>query len=367
LTTGEKRLYRGLGGEFILRIPETGRVRGAGPVAVLVILAGCACREPGPPVGGDTSTGTSGDTGSIHASGSTGETAVPPPLPLTWLEADAGGNHSCGLVSDGSVRCWGHTSCLEGLPDPALRFRTIAAGDLHTIGIREDGGLTAWCCDYSSFCSVALPDGTFDRVVSGHEWSCVRQTDGDWKCLAPNHDTPFLPLQIDPLEKIQELALDSERGAVLYRNGRVVEFANSPLDEPIWTEQPPADVKFTAVSRGRLNGVGLDAEGIAWCWGEVWGIETMRVPCVADPGPFVEIESYHQLNFGIRADRTLAWWGWEYQTDAYALPSDAFAQVGAGEYFVCGATVDGRALCWGDERGGPPNPAANLQPPDLNE
>ena len=81
-----------------------------------------------------------------------------PPVatPAQWVSVAGATAHSCAIESDGSLWCWGHNVHGElGLGDGAAPdvttparvagtgWSTIAAGDAHTCGLRDDE--TLWC------------------------------------------------------------------------------------------------------------------------------------------------------------------------------------------------------------------------------
>lgn len=72
-----------------------------------------------------------------------------------FLQVETGAMHSCGLLIDGTVVCWGCGTYGEGgvlsadrgqCAAPEGRFADISAGQDHTCGLREDGSITCWGC-----------------------------------------------------------------------------------------------------------------------------------------------------------------------------------------------------------------------------
>jgi alpha-tubulin suppressor-like RCC1 family protein len=127
------------------------------------------------------------DTGGVkcwgeNASGGVGDgtnTNRNVPVEVPGLEAgvkalDAGAGHTCVLMLDGSVKCWGWNPAGQigngtktdsrlpvdviGLPGPA---RAISAGDQHTCALLEDGSVVCWGANASG----QLGDGS--RIRSG--------------------------------------------------------------------------------------------------------------------------------------------------------------------------------------------------------
>jgi len=102
-------------------------------------------------------------TGGDYVGGSPGElgTALPElavPAARTATAIEAGFRHVCALEDDGGVRCWGYDDLLAGGHDPVAageipdavplgvgrRARQLAAGGLHTCALLDDASVRCW-------------------------------------------------------------------------------------------------------------------------------------------------------------------------------------------------------------------------------
>ena len=68
------------------------------------------------------------------------------PARTGYIAVSSGWEHSCGLRSDGEIKCWGRSWGNEaGQPDaPAGPFTTVSAGSNHNCGLRTSGEIECW-------------------------------------------------------------------------------------------------------------------------------------------------------------------------------------------------------------------------------
>ena len=72
----------------------------------------------------------------------------------------AGGDHNCGIQSDGTLICWGRNDSGQGAMPESGTFRQVSSGDKHNCAIQSDGLLYCWGND--DFNQVTdMPAGTF--------------------------------------------------------------------------------------------------------------------------------------------------------------------------------------------------------------
>ena len=72
-----------------------------------------------------------------------------------FVKVAAGEAHSLGLKQDGSIVAWGlngHGQC--DIPSPNSGFIAISAGMYHSLGLKQDGSIVAWGNNYYGQCNI---------------------------------------------------------------------------------------------------------------------------------------------------------------------------------------------------------------------
>ncbi len=103
----------------------------------------------------------------------------------------AGHSHSCAVVTDGTLACWGFDDDGRSTP-PAGTFSQVSAGWAHTCGIATDGTLACWGADY--YGAATPPAGTSSQVSAGEYHTCAVRPDGFLVCWGLNGAAPRLAL-----------------------------------------------------------------------------------------------------------------------------------------------------------------------------
>ena len=102
----------------------------------------------------------------------------------------AGGYHSCGLQSDGTVDCWGSNDNGQSSP-PDGTFTQVSSGSLHTCGLQSDGVLACW--GNNDYDQATPPAGIFTQVSAGYDHTCGIKSDSSLSCwgltitISPHH------------------------------------------------------------------------------------------------------------------------------------------------------------------------------------
>ena len=208
-----------------------------------------------------------------------------------WKSVSAGNSHTVGIMEDGSLWAWGSNldgilgngtsgCCCEGgiyfsnIPvpvQPGIKWTSVSAGISHNLAIKEDGSLWSWGCNVAG----KLGDG---KTV--------------FRLFDPNY--PEL--------------------------GGFEAFVNSDIPVPV-----KPGTKWASVSAGGSHSMAIDEDGSLWAWGcNFWGqlgdgtggcccnggIISRGTPVPIQPGiKWTAVSAGHEFTVAIREDGTLWSWG----------------------------------------------------------
>lgn len=272
-----------------------------------------------------------------------------------------GGLHSCAVLRDGGVACWGANDRGQGgigggraalapveLPAGA-RFRALALGLAHSCGRTDDGGVLCWGANEAGQLGdgtrtphavpsrVALP-ARATRLALGAAHSCALDTDGRIHCWGSNAQGQLgigrsgdqaRPVRASSEAAFIALAAGWHHTCALTADGRTFCWgANGAgqLGVEGGDRRAPAAVggvpALRALTAGSAHSCGLTVGGTVLCWGR---------------------NRDGQLGDGTRSGRPAA--------REVRLPAPATA-VAAGSTHTCALLRDGEVHCWGQNRYG---------------
>ena len=239
------------------------------------------------------------------------------------MRLSAGGSHTCALLSDGALKCWGHNQngqlgdgTFYDSPQPVSVWwpsqRPSDAGGNHTCGLSSSGGVKCWGANHYG----QLGDGTTtDRrnpvdvtgligdvvgVSAGFLHSCAVLSSGDVKCWGDNS------------------------------TGQLGDGTTTNRTDPVIVDGLAGSA--VAVSAGQDHTCALLSTGGVECWGangdgqlgDGTTIECLSFPFPCSPKPKAVIG----LSSGVVA-------------------------VSAGYGYSCALLVSGSVKCWGNNNGTP--------------
>ena len=225
----------------------------------------------------------------------------------TFQQVSAGGAHTCGVKTDGRVACWGWDQYGQATPQ-AGTFQQISTSTFYTCGVKTDGKVACWGWDLSG--EATPPAGTFQQVSAGESLACGVKTDGRIVCWGL-----FAPLAKPPPGTFQEVSTGTGYACGVKTDGQVACWGNDDYGRAT----PPAET-FEQISAGAGHTCGVKTDGRVACWGSNERLDTGKFAGQARP------------------------------------PAGTFQQVSAGAAHTCGVKTDGRIVCWGNDDYGQATP-----------
>ncbi len=309
------------------------------------------------------------------------DAAIAPDSPL---DLESGGNHTCVVLADRSVRCWGFNSAgqigyqnfashASGVPPNAVdSVVQLALGSFHSCARAASGTVTCWGQATSgqhgngtlnegpAATRVQAIDDAID-LWAGTSLTCARRPSGAISCWgpqSPGRDLTPQPNVIDvpELRGAVELAIGDGHGCARWSSGGVRcwgqrfygQLGDGSSGE-LSIQADPVDVSdiTDAVEVGAGNGFSCArlATGRVKCWGR---------------------NHFGQVGNGMSGDTHLA--------PAFVEGAEDAVELAVGRGQSCVRLSDGRVRCWGNNESGQAGssdaPGRNLRAmlvPDLSD
>jgi hypothetical protein len=255
-----------------------------------------------------------------------------------WF-VSAGGDHTCGVRSNGSLECWGRNIYNQITDTPFGTFQSVSAGNTHNCGVTTTGSVACWGGD--SYNQVTdTPSSTFQSVSAGGYHTCGVTTSGSVECWGcGSTDCSEWEGQSSPhAGDFQSVSAGGYHTCGVTTSGSV-ECWGKDTDG----QSTPPSGSFLSVSAGRYHTCGVvTTSGIVECWGK--DTDGSITP---PAGTFQSVSAGDYHNCGVTTSGSVTCWGWDY-LDQSTPPAGTFQSVSAGEYHTCGVTTGGSVACWGD-------------------
>jgi hypothetical protein len=224
---------------------------------------------------------------------------------LHWVDVGIGGEATCGVRTDGTVRCWGDAALTDwaAAAPTGADFVSVSVGYRHACALRDDGSAACFGNPIvfgDDGHATALP-GPYAWLLAGLDKSCAGSDDGTYECVNP----PTNWTNDAPTGAVDTLAV--------WYGACAVERATGALT--CWGENGPPPVLPAGVAPVALA-MGLDS-----------------TLCVLDDD-------------GVARCGSLSYDG----GGTLSLASDDLQQIAVvGEEFACGLTTSGAIECFGDQ------------------
>ena len=256
-----------------------------------------------------------------------------------WIQVSAGGNHSLGLKSNGTVWAWGSNgdgrlgdNTIVGKTSPVSIVGTtndwvqLSAGDRHNVGLKSDG--TAWAWGHGA-------NGKLGNNASTNRSSPVLVVGGfvNWVQVAAGGD--------------HSLGLRADGTAWGWGTASNGALGN---DSSYGNRSSPVSViggftDWVQLSAGYGHSIGLRANGTAWAWGRntvgqlgdnTLTIKLSPVSVVGGFADWVQMSAGTQHTLGVRANGQAWAWG----NNTYAQLGDNTTSNRSSPVSVVGGFVD---------------------------
>lgn len=250
-------------------------------------------------------------------------------LPLAATSIAAGGTaHTCAVLSDSSVWCWGNGSAgqlgdgilhppAEAVTTPTkipglTNVRSVEAGDAHTCALTTPGAILCWGANPGGQVGVGtIPPAPEDRYVPS-------------------------PRPTDITAGATLIALGGYHSCAILNGGRTQCWGtngNGQLgDGTMVSKSKPVNVVGLPLAPLALDaGFNTDtcillSDRSLWCWGSIAGVLS-----AADPAPTAD--SYMPVR-------------------ANLLAAGSILEIGTGTFHTCAVLQNGSVSCWGENSSG---------------
>lgn len=317
------------------------------------LAAGCSCGDGG---GRQEPRPSGSETAHTAASETAGHTGSTPTEPLSWLMLDSGYRHSCGLLSDLRLVCWGETDRTTVIP--VGPFTQVSLQSSTGCALTPEGAVECWCAFSSDrYVCDGAPSGVtgFVAVEDGQYAACAERPDHTLHCWG-------FPSQVRgvPTLPVVDWSMGANAGCAVLEDGSVSCWGDTEVFalSPDAVLGPPDHLKYRQVAVGIDQACAIDTAGEAWCWGSTQFREPFPRPT---PGPWVSLTAQGGLVCGLDPEGRAECWHDLPILEKWVVPDERFRQLSLGEWTACGVALDGRGVCFP----GPYEQAGDQQVPDL--
>lgn len=237
-------------------------------------------------------------------------------------------------------------------PNPPLGLTNvvaIAAGEIFSVALRNDGTVFAWGWD--AFGKLDVPAGLSNVVAlsAGHDHGSTLRQDGtvvNWG------DVFFDEAAVVPtgLSNVVDIAAGGRFNLALKRDGTIAAWGDDFLGA---LNLPAGLSNVVDITGGMYHGLALQLDGGVVGWGHNSQGQT-NVPQGLDD--VVAVAAGYGFSMALKGDGTVAWWGGGYYNPTNAgLSLTNVAAIAAGTDHALALRGDGTVVAWGSNTSGQTN------------
>ncbi len=251
---------------------------------------------------------------------------------------------------------WGqNTNGQCGVPVNLGPVIAVAAGNYHSLALKEDGTVAAWGSNSSGQCNV--PSGLTDVVAISAAGDHNIALKANGTVVAWGNDSYSLNTLPAGLVGVVSVAAGEYFNTALKSNGDVVYWGTTSYD----LDEVPATVQGSVWLAAGDYAVGtLNRDGSFVGWGNDWENQ-LSGPRAATS--LTDLVGGGDLFVGLTSDGRVQAWGWDIY-DATTVPAglENAIRVGAGENLGLAILPDGRLSLWGRN-----NDKETIVPPGIGK
>lgn len=279
-----------------------------------------------------------------------------------FSEIGGGRYHTCGLDTQGVIRCWGGDTKGEVSQRPLdAEWKHVCSGDQFNCAVHEDGRLTCWGSNtgdndvVTRQVSDAPTDKGWDQVTCGFDFACALNLQGQITCWGSDdyNQVSDAPASID----LVAISGAHDHACGITRNleklvcwgrddpNRLIKETVDALNATQFDGDEPA---FLQIASGadhtcaiRRKGFGLDCFGL-----NTFG----QASPLNEAGPYNSVGTRFNTTCGTLEATDLSCWGDNNFMEVSSAPitSQSIRTVGMGFDHGCGIRKDdGEVVCWG--------------------
>ncbi|MDW8145466.1 MAG: carboxypeptidase regulatory-like domain-containing protein [Roseiflexaceae bacterium] len=341
-----------------------------------------------------------------------------PPIAVNGLNGvtavAAGLNHTCALLSDRTVRCWGWnnagqlgdgTSTNRSTPvavNGLSNVAAIAAGAFHTCAVLANGAVRCWGWNNAGQLGIGTTGGYYftpvavnglsqaTDIAAGGEYTCVVLSDRTVRCWGSNAQGQIgdgttagrpAPVAVSGLSDVMDIEAGGVHVCVIRTGGAIQCWGGNAYgalgDGTTTNRLTPVAVSglsnAIAIAAGSGHTCALSSDGAAWCWGRndygelgdgsVTGKRAVPA-AVSGLHGIAMITAGGDHTCALSTNRTVWCWG----ENAYGQLGDGtntdrpvpvmvnglnnVTGIAAGTDHTCAVLTDGTVRCWGRNHSG---------------